>query len=502
MQLRKRKVDMKYLVNGTEIKKWEKQAMENYKLPSLLLMERAALAVVEELTNGSYDLSKILIACGTGNNGGDGLAAARLLKNDGYDVSVCVVGSLDKLSSETRQQLEMYQAISGNFVTTLALKEYTVIVDAIFGIGCNREITGIAAEVIKKINKSQVRIVSVDIPSGICADTGKICGAASEAETTVTFFAEKLGMMLYPGREHCGKIVVSGLRMPAPECEDCQVITYTDEDLKKLPVRKENSHKGTFGKVLIIAGSDKICGAAYMAAAGAYRIGAGMVKIYTTKENQTALQTLLPEALLEIYDRSKPGVKQLKQCMEWADAIVIGPGLGTEWITEKILRYVIGKSEVPVVIDADGINILAKNRSCLLDYHAPLILTPHIQEMARLAEKTTAQILEEPIETAKSFAEKYYVTLVMKDARTIVADREQPLYINMSGNSGMATGGSGDVLAGMLGGLLAQGMGLFEASKLGVYIHGSAGDAAAAAKTAYSMTATDILDGIAEVTRV
>ncbi len=484
------------------MKNWEKQAMEKYKIPSLLLMERAALAVIGELTNGSYDLRKILIACGTGNNGGDGLAVARLLKNKGYDVDVCVVGSLENLSKETKQQLEMYQAASGNFVTSLILKEYTVIVDAIFGIGCNREITGIASEVIKKINQSKVRIVSVDIPSGVSADTGEICAAAIQAETTVTFFTEKLGMMLYPGRECCGKIIVSDLGMPAIEGEDCRIVTYTEEDIKKLPERKENSHKGTYGKVLVIAGSEKICGAAYMAAAGAYRIGAGVVKIYTPKENQTALQMLLPEALLEIYDRGKPLVKQLKQCMEWADAIVVGPGLGTERMAEKILKYVIAKSTVPVVIDADGINIVAKNKTCLLDYHAPLILTPHIQEMARLAEKSKDVILENPIEEAKEFAEKYYITLVLKDARTVVVQREQPLYINLSGNSGMATGGSGDVLAGILGGLLAQGMDLYEAAKLGVYLHGKAGDAAAAAKTAYSMTATDILNGIAEVTRV
>ncbi len=493
---------MKYLISGKEMKNWEKKAMEKYKIPSLLLMERAAQAVVQELLSGSYDLKKILIACGTGNNGGDGLAVARLMQLKGYEAEVCIVGALDKLSAEAKHQLEMYQAISGNFVTAPAYDEYTVIVDAIFGIGCNREITGLAAEVIEAMNLVNAKIVAVDVPSGISADTGRVCGVAVKADATVTFFTEKLGMLLYPGRDFCGKILVADLGIAFEDCEECRSITYTEEDLKKLPERKGNSHKGTYGKVLVIAGSPKISGAAYFAAAGAYRIGSGLVKIYTPKENQLAMQVLLPEALLEVYDYSRPPVKQLRECMNWADVIVIGPGFGTERVAEKILKYVISKSTVPVVIDADGINLLAKSKSCLLDKHAPIVLTPHIQEMARLTGKTRDIILRNPMGEAKSFTEDYDVTLVLKDARTIVAKDKELVYINTSGNSGMATGGSGDVLAGMIGGLIAQGMEAHEAAKLGVYLHGKAGDAAAAAKSAYSMTAGDILDGIAEVTRL
>lgn len=476
--------------------------MEKYKIPSLLLMERAADAVVEELLNGSYCMKKVLIACGTGNNGGDGLAIARILMTKGYNIDVCIIGALDKLSAEAKQQLEMYQALSGNFVTTPAYDEYTVIVDAIFGIGCNREITGIAVEVIGAINRTEAKVVAVDVPSGISSDTGKVCGTAVKADVTVTFFTEKLGMILYPGRDFCGIIKVADLGIAFKECEECQIITYTEVDLKKLPERKANSHKGTFGKVLVIAGSPKISGAAYFAAAGAYRIGAGLVKIYTPKENQLAMQILLPEALLEIYDRNRPTVKQLKECMECADVIIIGPGFGTERSAEKILKYVVSKSKVPMVIDADGINILAKSKACLLDKHAPIVLTPHIQEMARLTGKSREMILKNPMGEAKSFTEDYEVTLVLKDARTIVAKENEFTYINTSGNSGMATGGSGDVLAGMLGGLIAQGMEPYEAAKLGVYLHGKAGDAAASAKSAYSMTAGDILDGITEVTRL
>ena len=493
---------MKYLLSGYEMKNWEKQAMENYKTPSLLLMERAAMAVTEELLGGGYDLHKVLIACGTGNNGGDGFAIARMLKTKGYSVEVCVAGSLERLTPDAKQQLEMYQAISGKFVTDPVYEEYTVIVDALFGIGCNREITGIAAQVIDGMNQSGVQVVSVDVPSGISADTGKVCGCAVRAASTVTFFTEKLGMMLYPGYDHCGKIVVADMGIPVEASEQCSAVAYGEKDLEKLPKRKNNSHKGTYGKVLVIAGSPNISGAAYFAACAAYRMGSGLVKILTAQENKQAMQVLLPEALLEAYDKGRLSNKQINQCLEWADVIVIGPGLGTDKTAEKLVKYVLGKARVPLVVDADGINILAKDKACLLDAQAPLVLTPHIQEMARLLGCDREELLKNPMGTAKKFAENYPVVLVLKDARTIVIKNKETPYINVSGNHGMATGGSGDVLAGIIGSLAGQGMSPFEAAKLGVYLHGKAGDMAAKAKGMYGMTASDLLDGIFEVTKV
>ena len=492
---------MKIFLSGREMKNWEKQAMERYKTPSLLLMERAAMAVVKELMIGAYNLRKVLVACGTGNNGGDGLAVARILKVKGIDVDVCVIGALERLSAETKQQLEMYQAISGKFVTAPAFHEYTVMVDGIFGIGCNREITGIAGEVISAMNECDVPIVAIDVPSGISADTGKVCGVAVLADTTITFFTEKLGMMLYPGNEYCGVIKVAHMGIPF-ECEESYGIgSYEKSDLKKLPKRIGNSHKGTYGKVLVIAGSQTIFGAAYLAATGAYRMGAGLVKVYTSEENKTAMQTLLPEALLETYDRNRPSFKMLKQSMEWADIIVVGPGLGTDHTAEKILKYVVAQSEVPMVVDADGLNILSKNKRLLEKIKLPVVLTPHILEMSRLIGEEKDKVKDAPIECAKMFAERYPVTIVLKDARTVVAKEGERTFVNTSGTSGMATGGSGDVLAGMIGGLIAQKMEVLDAARLGVYVHGLSGEAAAKKRGCYSMTATDILDGISEVTR-
>lgn len=492
---------MRYLLTGSEMKKWEKRTMETYHVPSILLMERAAGAVVKELLSGAYDLHKILLVCGTGNNGGDGLAAARMLKMKNMKVDVCLVGNEDAMTEETRMQFQMYQAISGKMVTTPEFEEYTVIVDALLGIGCNREVVGIRAEFIKEMNQAEAKVVSVDVPSGISADTGKICGIAVKADVTITFFTEKLGMILYPGREHCGKIIVDSLDMPFDVTEDCVRIIFEENDLNLLPVRRNDSHKGTFGKVLVVAGSSKIFGAAYLAAAGAYRMGAGLVKVYTPLENQTAMQKVLPEAMLEIYDCGNRNEKQLEEAMNWADVIVVGPGLGTDAVAEEILKQIVFHSTVPMIIDADGINLLAKNVKWIYSKKAEMILTPHILEMARLSGIDKSEVQEHRLQLSKEFTEKYPVTLVLKDAATIVAKHQELLYINTSGNSGMATGGSGDVLAGIIGGLLAQGMKVLDAARLGVYFHGKAGDAAAVRKGVYGMIAGDILDGMIEVAK-
>lgn len=494
---------MKYLFSGQEMKIWEKQAMERYKIPSLLLMERAASAVVKELISGNYDLHKVLIVCGVGNNGGDGVAAARMLHARNIRVDVCVLGDPARAAVEMKRQLEMYEAVLGKMVTKPEYEEYTVIVDAIFGTGCRRVLAGCYREAVESINQGTAPVISVDIPSGVNADRGTICGCAVRASATVTFFSEKLGMALYPGREYCGRVVIERLEVPEDSSEKiaASAISFCPEDLKLLPKRLPVSHKGTYGKVLIIAGSDKISGAAYLASAGAYRSGAGLVKIYTPGENKFAMQTLLPEALLETYDRSCLAAEALSQCIKWADVIVLGPGLGTDQTAEKIFEAVFAESDVPVVLDADGLNILAKKQVLLEQMKVPVILTPHLQEMERISGISKGEMKQDMIGAANKYLENYPVILVLKDAATIVAEKGALPYVNQSGNSGMAVGGSGDVLSGIIGGLLAQGMKPLDASRLGVFIHGLAGDAAAAKKGCYSMTAADILDGIAEVTK-
>lgn len=495
---------MKYLLTGCEMKVWERKMMEKYHTPSLLLMERAAIAVTEELFNGSYDLHKVLIVCGTGNNGGDGIAVARLLTGKKISVDVLLLGEPERMTPETSQQMKMYQAISGKMVTEVCYDEYTVIVDAVLGIGCNREVTGKTAAVVEAVNQATAPVISIDVPSGISCDTGKVCGIAVKADVTITFFMKKLGMVLYPGREFCGKVKVEGLGLPieAEIPENSRAVIYEQSDLPKLPKRSGNSHKGSYGKVLVIAGSTKISGAAYLSAAAAYRIGAGLVKIYTPEENRTAMQMLLPEALLEIYDRKQFDREDLLQCIKWADVIVAGPGMGTDPAAKEILETILKYSDLPLVLDADALNLLSGDLQQLKSLKSSVILTPHIQEMARLTGEPREEIKEHSLEKAAEFVENYPVVLVLKDAATIVAKKEELFYVNTTGNSGMATGGSGDVLAGILGGLLAQGMNELEAARLGVYLHGAAGDAMLNQKSAYSIMASDLLEGIAEVTNI
>ena len=225
---------MRYLLTGSEMKIWEKKMMEKYQIPSILLMERAAQSVVRELLSGDYDLHRVLVICGTGNNGGDGLAIARMLKWKGISVDVYLMGNAEKMSGDAKTQLLMYEAVLGKMVTDPNCSEYTVIVDALLGIGCNREVTGERAALINKVNASAAKVIAVDVPSGISSDNGKVCGIAVKADATVTFFAEKLGMMLYPGREHCGKIIVEDLEVSFDETEECHILTFKAEDLKKI----------------------------------------------------------------------------------------------------------------------------------------------------------------------------------------------------------------------------------------------------------------------------
>ncbi len=285
------------------------------------------------------------------------------------------------------------------------------------------------------------------------------------------------------------------------ECSAKMLIHYTDADLTALPKRKKQSHKGSYGKVLVIAGSSEIFGAAYFAAAGAYRTGSGLVKVYTPEENRIPMQMLLPEALLEIYDSKRPDFKRLQAALEWADTVVLGPGLGTKQTAEQTVQYVFTECGVPMVVDADAINLLAKHRELLQHPKAPIILTPHLLELSRLSGRSIRELQADPLEETKSFCRKYPVILVRKDAETIVCRDGEPLYVNTSGNPGMATGGSGDVLTGIIASLIGQGMEPLPAARLGVYLHGRAGDAAAEKVGMYSMLASDILSGISEVTR-
>ena len=323
------------------------------------------------------------------------------------------------------------------------------------------------------------------------------------ADKTVTFGFKKLGLVLYPGARYAGELVVKdiGLTEIGFEGKLPKVSSHTPEDMEMLPVRQPYSNKGTFGRVLVVAGSTNMSGAAYLSAKAAYRMGVGLVNIYTVEENREILQTQLPEAILTTYDSQNPDLGDLIAKIQEARVIVVGPGMGRSLSTRIILETVLKVSEVPLVIDADAVNILAENPDLLEDHRQDIILTPHLGEMSRLIKKNTRQISENIIAEAEDFARKKGLNCVLKDTRTVIARRDGQVFLNQSGNDGMATAGSGDVLTGIIAGLIAQGLGSMEAASLGVYIHGLAGDRAAEKLGRHALMARDIIDSLHYILR-
>lgn len=492
---------MEYLLNSEEMKRCDVTTIQKIGMPSMVLMERAALSVVEELE--SFDLTKVLVVCGSGNNGADGYAVARLLHLQNIKVDVLFVGEEQRRTIENKQQQKIAEYYGVNSVKEIENNPYTTIVDALFGIGLSRPLSGKYLEIIEQINQAAGEILSVDIPSGISADNGKVMGNALKATRTVTFAFRKLGLVLYPGAEYAGVVTVKDIGITARGFEGRfpKIYTYTRKDLERIPRRQSYSNKGTYGKILVVAGSKNMSGAAYFSAKAAYRMGAGLVRIVTPEENRQILQTLLPEAIVTTYQRNQLDGDWLTEAINWASAIVIGPGMGVSEEAKYLLSKVLSISKVPLVIDADAITLIAKEPELLHDHEQKIIMTPHVGEMSRLTGKLIPEIADNIIEVAEKFAAEKKVTCVLKDARTIVTEGTGYIYVNTSGNNGMATGGAGDVLTGVIVGLLAQGLREREAARLGVYIHGLAGDAAAAQKGPYGMLADDVCDAINEVVR-
>lgn len=491
---------MKYIVNAEEMKQYDSNTIEAFQVPSIVLMERAALAVAEEIEEAlPFGGRRVLVIAGKGNNGGDGLAVARLLLQRGYDVTCVMTGGTSGMSEQTALQRTILQKYGLEIGCNLPAAEYDIIVDALFGVGLCREITGDYAGAIDYINASKAYVVAVDMPSGIHTDTGAVIGRAVQADMTVTFAFLKRGLLLYPGAEYAGKVVCReiGITEESFLGKKPTAFTYEPSDLAKLPKRPAYGNKGTFGKVLLIAGSRNMSGACLLAGESIYRSGAGLVRIMTVEENRHVLQEKLPEAVLVTYDADCYPKKELEESIAWADCIAVGPGLGLDSvagsIVEMLLRDSAGK---PLIIDADALNIIAASERCraLLKERDNVILTPHLGEFAGLTGDTIADIKEHIAEAAVNFAAEYKVTLVCKDARTIVCQEADSVYINTSGNSGMATAGAGDVLTGIITGLAAQKLPLYKAAVLGVYLHGLAGDMAAEKYNAYYMTATSMTE--------
>ena len=487
---------MRYLPDSEQMKNADSYTINHMGIPSLVLMEKAAQSCVSVLEEKQVDLSKVLVVCGSGNNGGDGFAIARILLKKGCSVKVVFAGKMESRSAETVQQMQWFEEAGGTYGKEYEQDEYTVIVDALFGVGLNRDIGGAYGDLIEKINDAYGYKMAVDTPSGICAATGKVFAHAFKADVTVTFQNGKIGLMLYPGYSYAGEVIVKDIGISNQLFADNTEVAFTVDKNELglyMPSRKEDSHKGFYGRTLIIAGCKGMAGAAYLNAYAAYMTGAGLVQVYTVEENRQVLQQLLPEAIITTYEEIDDN--QILELLEWADTVAIGSGIGISDKSSKILRTVLENVTVPCVIDADGLNLLAKNKEymhCL--ERGNFILTPHMKEMSRLTGLSVLEIKNNKKNVLKEFVNKYPVTCAMKDARTFVARDGKQMYVNLSGNSAMAKGGSGDVLTGIIAGLLSQGMDVFESAWLGVFLHGLSGDKAREIKGAYSVLARDLAE--------
>lgn len=491
---------MRYLPDGAQMQAADAYTIEELGVPSLVLMERAALKVVEAIHERGIDTSKTLVVCGSGNNGGDGFAAARLLTEEDRCAEVLFVGNEASLSEECALQKRIAEQMGIPVFTDIPEKEYTVIIDAVFGVGLSREIAGRYSEIIRWMNSQNCRKVAVDIPSGVCAGTGRILGSAFRAELTVSMACVKAGCELFPGKYFAGETVAAPIGI-SPDFfrEDSGVcFTYDKADISGLlPVRRADSHKGSYGKVLMITGSRGMAGASYLSARAAYAAGAGLVQIYTADDNRDVIQQLLPEAIVSCY--RDYDCEQLTDLLEWADVVCIGCGLGRSQVSEKLLLHTLKETDIPCVIDADGLNILSRHMEALRHSRASVIVTPHMKEMSRLVGRTVAEIADTRIQTAREFAKEYGAVCVLKDSRTVVAREGRHTFINLAGNNAMAKAGSGDVLAGVITGLAAQGMTVFDSAAAGVFLHACGGDEARDEKGVYSVLARDLIAGIEKV---
>ncbi len=493
---------MKEVLTASEMKACDHGTIEQAGIPSMVLMERAALAVAEVIIKRYPDRNRILIVAGKGNNGGDGLAIGRLLAKAGRQVTFFQMSG--NYSEEARNQREILLHLGFSICDIWPDGEYDIIIDALLGIGITGEVREDTRAIIQHMNQCRRQntggdlkthrmipvICAVDLPSGIDTDTGAVCGEAVKADLTVTFQYLKKAHLLYPGREYCGKVYLRDVGIEDYGIGAETAFTYEKEEAQKLlPQRKISGHKGTFGKVLLYAGSREMSGAALLCARSILCSGAGMLKVVTEESNHTLLRTVLPEAML-----ATDPVKDL----EWADVLIAGPGIGTSKEAAETLRILLRASQIPMVLDADALNLLADDPALmeLMKEKAskqPVILTPHPGELLRLSGFTMTDYQQEREKAIRTFQEQCRCILVSKDACTEVTDGAA-LYLNSTGNDGMATAGSGDVLTGLIGSLLAQGLPAFEAASKGVFLHGLAGDEAALKKGKHGMIASDLVE--------
>lgn len=509
------------VVNADQMRRLDREAVDRYKIPGIVLMENASLGVVRsmEMKYGPLQGRSVLIFCGKGNNGGDGMAAARHLANRGANVQVVLLGKPKSLQGDAaanhaickRMKIRVHPVTSSRGFTAVSreIRKADLILDAILGTGIVPPVRGLVEQAVRRINRSGKPVISVDLPTGLSADSSEVAGEVVRADLTVTFGLPKISLVQYPSLSNAGEVHVADISLPAELVEKAKIPVelLSEEVMKGLPPRRPDLHKGEAGRVLLIAGSMGMPGAAVMTALSCFRVGAGLVyaavpgrvREFFNKRVVEGITVTLPET--DQYHLSLSALPDILGAARGKNAAVIGPGIGLDPATGDMVRSLIQKIRIPLVLDADALSHLAGNTGILRKVRTPVILTPHPGEMARLTDVSEQVLKTRRVDLAREFAGKFGVILVLKGARTVVADPLGRVWINPTGNPGMATAGTGDVLTGMIAGLVAQGMAPLQAALAGVFMHGLCGDLAAARRGKRGLLSRDLIRDIPNVLR-
>jgi len=503
----------------------DRRTIEEIGVPSLVLMENAGRQVVAAIEAAFDDLAlrHVAILCGRGNNGGDGFVVARTLAQRDVACSVFLLGQVADVRGDARVNLEMLGRLGITVVEVTDAQAWELhyseisrsdlIVDALFGTGLKTALSGLYETVVADVNASPIPVVSVDLPTGLLADTHQVVGQAIEATLTVTMAAPKLPLVLPPAETHTGDLVIADIGIPSPVIEQLggpSLWLLTREHVRELvQSRAADAHKGDFGRVLVVAGSVGKTGAAHLSAMGALKSGAGLVTVATPRSAQAIVAAMAPEYMTEPLEETASGgvdFAALDRVLEMeTDVIAVGPGLGAAPGTVAFVHGLVERAGVPLVLDADALNAFVEDPDRLMGRDGvDIVITPHPGEMARLLGVTVDEVQADRVECARGFAENHKVHVVLKGHRTVIATPEGRVFVNLTGNPGMATGGTGDVLTGMVGAWFGQLLDAEAAAKVAVYIHGLAGDLAEADEGEIAMTATDLLarlgDAVLELT--
>ena len=505
-----------YLVTSYEMKEIDRITTEEYKISTSVLMENAGANVVMALNHdlGSLFMRKVYVFCGQGNNGGDGFVVARHAKAEGAQVKVFVTGDVSKFTSESKANFDILEKYGVDIVELnennglekhqFDILSCDIIVDALLGTGINKNIEGFFAKLIVFLNTTGKFIVSIDMPSGINADTGDIMGVAIYANMTITFGLPKIGLSIYPGLEYVGKLVVADITFPQQllSMPRKNVLITKEIVIPLLPYRQPNANKGHFGPIFVLGGSPSLIGAAILTGKAALKTGAGIVTLGLPTDlcniAKSRSDEIITIALKETADGciAESNYERILEVVEKAKVLAIGPGIGRNKETQSLIRKLIKTIRKPMVIDADGLNAIAEDKECLQKIDKDVILTPHIGEMSRLVNIKIEDIIRNKIKVVRDFVKNYKVNVLLKDGRSILADTDSNIYINTSGNSGMATPGSGDVLTGIIAALMAHDLLTAQAGIVGNYLHGLAGDILCNEKGGQGIIAGDLIENI------